>query len=131
MSDAIAVTQTIFGYFGAGDIDRMLEHMDESIVIDFYGPPVIPYAGHYAGQAEARRFFETVLASVDIHVFEPQQFFGQGNMVAVTGKLHLSARSTGRDIRSDFAHIIEVRDGRWCWFRDFMDTAVAQAAFSR
>ena len=40
--------------------------MNDDIVIDFYGPSVIPYAGHYEGRAEARGFFETVLSSVDI-----------------------------------------------------------------
>lgn len=130
MSSAVAVTQTIFGHFGAGDVAAILEHLDKSITIDFYGPSVIPYAGHYVGRDQAKRFFDTVLSSVDIHQFEPRQFFSEGPMVAVTGVLHLTARSTGRDIKSDFAHIIEVRDGRWLSFRDFMNTAVAQAAFA-
>jgi ketosteroid isomerase-like protein len=51
-------------------------------------------------------------------------------MVTVTGQLHLTARSTGRDIRSDFAHVITVNDGKWLRFRDFMDTSAAVAAFS-
>ena len=55
--------------------------------------------------------------------------FSEGDRVAVKGHLHLTARSTGRDIRSDFAHIIQVRDGRWLTFCDFMNTAVGAAAF--
>jgi ketosteroid isomerase-like protein len=129
MQSPIGVTQALFERFGEGDIPGILRLLGDDIVVDFYGPPVIPYAGHYEGLDEARVFFETVLASVDIHVFEPEQFFGDGPMVAVTGKLHLTARSTGRDIRSDFAHVIEVRDGRWRRFRDFMNTAEAAAAF--
>ena len=67
----IETTQALFERFGAGDIPGILALLDPAVVIDFYGPDVIPYAGHYSGLEEARRFFETVLSSVDIHVFEP------------------------------------------------------------
>ena len=125
----IETTQALFARFGAQDVPGILDLLHPQITIDFYGPEVIPYAGHYSGLSEARTFFETVLASVDIHVFEPEFMFSEGNRVAVKGHLHLTARSTGRDIRSDFAHIIEVRDGKWVQFCDFMNTAVGAAAF--
>ena len=50
--------------------------------------------------------------------------------VVTTGTLQLVATSTGREIVSDFVHVITVTDGKWSRFRDFMDTAVAVAAFS-
>ncbi len=125
----IETTQALFQRFGEQDIPGILELLDPEITIDFYGPEVIPYAGHYQGVDQARRFFQTVLSSVDIHVFEPEFMFSEGDRVAVKGHLHLTARATGRDIRSDFAHIIEVREGRWLRFCDFMNTAVAEAAF--
>ena len=125
----IETTQALFQKFGAQDIPGILALLDPDIVIDFYGPEVIPYAGHYSGLEEAQRFFETVLSSVDIHVFEPKFMFSEGERVAVKGHLHLTARATGRDIKSDFAHIIEVRDARWLHFCDFMNTVEAAAAF--
>jgi ketosteroid isomerase-like protein len=126
----VETTRALFERFGAQDIPGILELLDPEIRIDFYGPQAIPYAGHYSGLSEAQRFFETVLASVDIHVFEPEFMFSEGDRVAVKGHLHLTARATGRDIRSDFAHIIQVRDGRWLQFCDFMNTAVGAAAFA-
>ena len=126
----IETTQALFQRFGEHDIPGILALLDPAVTIDFYGPDVIPYAGHYTGLEEAQRFFETVLSSVDIHVFEPEFMFSEGDRVAVKGHLHLTARATGRAIRSDFAHIIQVRDGRWLHFCDFMNTAVAEAAFS-
>ena len=124
----IETTQALFQRFGEQDVPGILELLDPEVTIDFYGPEVIPYAGHYQGVDEAQRFFETVLSSVDIHVFEPEFMFSEGDRVAVKGHLHLTARATGRDIRSDFAHIIEVREGRWLRFCDFMNTAAAEAA---
>lgn len=125
----IETTTEIFTRFGNKDVPGILELLADDIRIDFYGPRVIPYAGCYRGLAEARRFFETVLSSVDIHRFDAQQMFASGEMVTVTGELQLTARSTGRPIESDFAHVITVRNGKWVRFRDFMNTAVAAAAF--
>lgn len=126
----IDVTKSVFSCFGEGDIPGILNHLHDQVVIEFYGPEVIPYANTYRGKKEARRFFETVLSSVDIHQFEPEQFLSDGNMVTVTGQLHLTAKSTSRDFRSDFAHIITIENGKWLRFRDFMNTAVAAQAFA-
>ena len=126
----IDVTREVFQRFGRGDVPAILELLSEEIRIEFYGPAVIPYAGTYDGRADAQRFFDTVLGSVDVHRFEPQQFLCDGDVVTVTGELHLTARTTGRSFGSAFAHVITVADGRWVRFRDFMDTAAAAAAFA-
>lgn len=125
----VAETQKLFAAFGAQDIPAILEYLNEDIEIEFYGPEVIPYAGHYRGVKEARRFFENVLSSVDIHEFMPEEFIAAGDKVVVTGHLHLTARSTGRDIISDFVHVITMQEGKWRRFRDFMNTTQAYLAF--
>ena len=71
-TDNIAATQMLFEAFGQGDVPTILSYLNEEIVIEFYGPDVIPYAGTYSGKDEARRFFETVLSSVDIHELPPE-----------------------------------------------------------
>lgn len=127
----IIATQKLFEAFGAGNVPGILALCNDDIRIEFYGPAdIIPYADMYDGMDEARRFFETVLSSVDIHVFEPQEFLADQDKVIVTGVLHLTAKSTGRDIRSDFVHVITMRDGKWQKFRDFMNTHEAVKAFS-
>ena len=126
----LAVTHAVFERFGAGDIDGILAWFAPDAVIDFYGPATIPYAGHYEGLDGARRFFEMVLSSVDIHQFDPEEFICEGNKVVVTGHLNLTARSTGGAIDSDFVHVITVENGKWIWFRDFMNTHEAVTAFS-
>ncbi len=125
----IEATQKLFEAFGAQDIPAILTYVHDDIVIDFYGPDVIPYAGHYEGREAAQRFFETVLSSVDIHEFVPEEFLADRDKVVVTGHLHLTARSTGRPIVSDFVHVITLRGAKWTHFRDFMNTTEAYLAF--
>ncbi|MFW2348974.1 nuclear transport factor 2 family protein [Qipengyuania sp.] len=123
------VTEEVFTAFGEGDVDRIMSSLHERVRIEFYGPEVIPYAGYFDGKAKCRSFFETVLTSVDIHQFDPEEFICEGDKVVVTGHLNLTARSTGRTIASDFVHVITVADEKWLLFRDFMNTANAEAAF--
>ncbi len=129
-TDNIAATQKLFEAFGAQDIPAILEYVNDDIVIEFYGPDVIPYAGTFRGREEARRFFTTVLSSVDIHEFAPEEFLADADKVVVTGHLHLTAKSTGKDIRSDFVHVITLEGEKWSRFRDFMNTTEAYLAFS-
>ena len=126
----IKQVQEVFVRFGRGDVPAILEMLDDDVLIEFYGPSVIPYANTYRTKKEARKFFETVLGSVDIHQFDAEEFIAQGDKVVVTGHLRLTAKSTGGTIESDFVHVITVRDGKWLRFRDFMNTAVAVAAFT-
>lgn len=126
----IAATQKLFEAFGEGDIPTILSYLSEDIAIEFYGPDVIPYAGTYSGKRQAQRFFETVLASVDIHEFAPEEFLADSDKVVVTGHLHLTAKSTGKEIVSDFVHVITLRSEKWVRFRDFMNTTEAFLAFS-
>lgn len=126
----VEATMTIFAALGAGDIDAMLAHLEDDIHIEFYGPEVIPYAGTYDGKAAARRFLETVLASVEIHEFVPEHVIAEGDKVVVNGHLTLTARATGRTFSSAFAHVITMRNARWLRFCDFMNTAVAAEAFA-
>ncbi len=123
------VTEEVFTAFGEGNVDRIMRSLHEKVRIEFYGPDVIPYAGYYDGQAQCRGFFETVLSSVDIHQFDPEDFICESDKVVVTGHLNLTARSTGRTIDSDFVHVITVADEKWLLFRDFMNTSNAEAAF--
>ncbi len=125
----LEITTRIFTAFGAGDVPAIVELLDDDIVIEFYGPSVIPYAGMYRGKAQARRFFETVLSSIKIIQFDPEEMMSATDKVIVTGHLNLNALSTGREIDSDFVHVITLRNGKWLRFRDFMNTFVAAQAF--
>lgn len=130
MTKPIDVTKAVFEAFGRADVDAIMQWIADDAVVEFYGPPVIPYADIFDGRIEVRRFFETVLSSVDIHQFDVEEFICERDKVVVTGHLCLTARSTGRPIESDFVHVIAVKDGKWARFRDFMNTHEATRAFS-
>jgi ketosteroid isomerase-like protein len=129
-AENLAATRALFACFGARDVDGILAYLCDDVTIEFYGPAVIPYAGTYRGIAEARRFFATVLAVLDVQQFDAEEMVAVGDRVFVTGRLTLTPKATGVTYRSAFVHVITLRDGKWLRFRDFMDTAAAAAAFA-
>ena len=46
------------------------------------------------------------------------------------GCFDLTVKATGKPIKTHFAHVITVRDGKWSRFRDFQDSAAAVEAFT-
>ena len=88
----LALTKEVFFRFGSHDVDGIVELLHEDAHIEFYGPSEIPYAGDYRGVAECRKFFSTVLSSVDIHVFEPEEFICENDRVIVVGSLRLTTK---------------------------------------
>ena len=129
-ADNLAATEKLFEAFGNRDVDSMMAYVNDDVVIEFYGPSTIPYAGHYRGRDEARRFFETVLASITVNEFEPEEMLADKDKVVVVGHLNLTTNAKGNVIDSPFVQVITMRNGKWSRFRDFMNTAVAQAAFA-
>lgn len=126
----IALTKEMFVCLGNRDLEGIMERLDPDIFIQFYGSDEIPYAGEYRGLAESRKFFETVFESVNIHMFQAEDYIGSGDMVIGYGQLSLTTKTNGNPIVSDWAHVITCKDGKWLRFRDFMNSVVAYKAFT-
>ncbi|KUH68033.1 polyketide cyclase [Mycolicibacterium novocastrense] len=127
----IAATKAIYTAVLAGDLNTALRHLDPDVRITYYGTEAIPYAGDYHGIAEAMTFFTRVGQSIEIVEMEPWKFIAQGDDLAVWGRQRFRRIDIGYEWQSEFAHIITLRRGRWLHFRDFMNSALTQEAFSR
>ncbi|ODR00741.1 polyketide cyclase [Mycobacterium intermedium] len=115
----------------AGDVDTVLKHLDPEVRITYYGTEQIPYAGDYRGVEQALTFLATVGQTVEVLEMEPWKFIAQGDDLATWGRQRFRRLATGHEWESEFAHIISLRDGRWLYFRDFANSALALAAFTR
>jgi ketosteroid isomerase-like protein len=125
----IATTKLIYEAVPQGNGEVVFANLDPEIRIVYYGDEHIPYAGDFRGFDGAGKFLQAVGDSAIIHKIEAYTFIAQGDDLAVWGHLWFEARNTGRRFDSDFAHIITLRDGKWLFFRDFFNSAVASAAF--
>lgn len=126
---ALDVAKKMYATILAGDWDGVKGLLHEDCVIEFYGPSVIPYAGIYKGREKSMQFFGHVQDDVVIHEFTQDEFIAGETQVAVVGHLKLQANSTGVVYDTEYAHIIDVKDGKWLRFRDFADTSIVAHAF--
>jgi ketosteroid isomerase-like protein len=126
----VETTKTMYEAVPKGDVETVFAHLDPEIRIIYYGDELIPYAGEFTGLDGAAKFFTAVGESVIVNKIEAYKFIADGDDLAVWGHLWFECRSTGVQFDSDFAHIITLRDGKWLFFRDFFNSAVASAAFS-
>jgi ketosteroid isomerase-like protein len=125
----IATTKIMYDAVPRGDAETVFAHLDPDIRIVYYGDEHIPYAGDFRGLDGATKFLTAVGSSVIVNKIEPYTFIASGDDLAVWGHLWFENRANGRQFDSDFAHIITLRDGKWLFFRDFFNSAVASAAF--
>ncbi len=124
----LEAAQEFYASVHAGDFDRLFNTMSDDCCVEFYGPSVIPFSGIFKGKETCKIFFGHVANDVDIEEFSQAEFIADRNMVAVTGRLQMVLKATGRRYSADYAHIITTRDGLVTRFRDFQDTAQAMFA---
>jgi uncharacterized protein len=127
----IATTQAIYTAVPAGDLQTALDLLDPEVRITYYGTEGIPYAGDYQGFDEAVKFFTRVGESIAITEMEAWKFIAQGDELASWGIQRFRRLDNGFEWESEFAHIITLRDGKWLYFRDFMNSALTLQAFTR
>jgi len=125
----VQVTRALYRAVPAGDAETVVACMHPEVEITYYGTDAIPYAGTYRGSEGVGRFLEAVAASVEVVEMEPKLFIEQGDHLAVWGSLLFRTKRRGREFRSDFAHIITLRDAKWYRFRDFANSALAAQIF--
>ncbi|QIV83814.1 nuclear transport factor 2 family protein [Mycolicibacterium frederiksbergense] len=127
----IEATKAIYAAVPAGDLQAALDLMDPDVRITYYGVDAIPYAGDYRGIDEAVEFFTAVGENIAITEMQAWKFIAQGDDLAAWGRQRFRRLATGFEWESEFAHIITLRDGRWLYFRDFMNSARTLQAFTR
>lgn len=124
---SLEVAKAFYASIHAGDFDRLFGILSADCAIEFYGPPVIPFAGIFRGLDKCRIFFGHVANDVVIKEFTQAEFIASEDRVAVTGRLILQFKATGRVYDSEYAHVLSVSGGRITRFRDYQNTALAAA----
>lgn len=125
MTDTRAVLDAFYGAVHSGDFVGLMAAISDDCVIEYYGPPTIPFAGIFRGKEKCQIFFGHVANDVVIQRFDQKEFIVDGDNAAVVGRLTLELKATGRIYDSPYVHVVNVKGGQVCRFRDFQNTALA------
>jgi uncharacterized protein len=126
MSEEANVQAAQAGYaaFGRGDMPAILEMLADDIEWVDPGPAgLLPTAGTHRGKDAVMAWFGTLGGNVDFEVFEPREFIAQGDKVVVLIHSESTARSTGKKLTQEHAHVHTYRDGKLAHFVEYVDTA--------
>ncbi len=125
----IQKVQSIYAAFATGDIPYILNILAEDIDWTLYGPPTIPFAGHYHGRDNMARFFTLVGENAEVEHYEPREIEEAGNLVVVQGWQRVKARSTSKVWETNFVHIYTFENGQLVKVREYYNTAPMVEAF--
>jgi len=129
-ADNTKVVQEAYAAFGRGDVQSILDRLDDGIVWQgVYGAASnVPMAGERRGKPAVAEFFKLVATHVNFSRFEPKEFVATGDKVVTLG--HYTAKtSANKEFDSDFAMVFTMRNGKVTKFQEFLNTAALNAAF--
>lgn len=126
----IQVIQQLYVSFGKGDIPAVLNGLADGVDWRQLGPEdIFPFAGPRRGKNEMIPYFQALGQSLNIQVFEPQEFIAHNDKVIVLGHEKGEVKSTGRKYEFDWIHVFVLQDGKVVRYRDYYDTAALAEAF--
>jgi ketosteroid isomerase-like protein len=131
--DDMSTVQRIYEAFGRGDVDAILAELDEDVAWEDWASHSaqeagVPWLARREGRAAAAGFF-AALGELEQHRLEPVNFLAGGGEVAVTFRVDLTVRATGRRFQDEEIHLWTFGpDGRVTRFRHYGDTAKHIAA---
>lgn len=125
----VRVVQSLYAAFGRGDVPAVMESLDPNITWTNPGPAEFRYFGtHHGKEAVLGNVFMFLAENMEIHVFEPREFFANGDRVVVLLHMELTVRRSGRRVTQEVAHTFKMKDGRPVEFHDFQNSyAIAEA----
>jgi ketosteroid isomerase-like protein len=113
--------------FGRGDLEGLLNTLDENIEWVSPGPSDLPTAGTRRGRQQIADFFRAVNELFEIQRFEPKTFVAQDDRVVVLGEDTARVKATGKVLNESWAHAFVVRNGKVVSFQEYIDTAATVA----
>jgi len=122
----VQTIDSIFAAFGRGDVGFILERLAPDVRWMTHLEPIVPWAGDFSGRDRVGGFFAAIAQSVDIEMFEPQQAVAQGDTVVSLGEFACRARSTGKSVRTRWAFVWTLRDGKVVAYEQFHDPRLAE-----
>ena len=127
----IDLIQRMYGAFGKGDIQTIVEHLTPDVEWIAEGPSSVAYFGTMKGPAEVQsKFFGGLAGTQEDMRLNIENFTAQGDTVGTFGRYQAKVKATGKRFDVSVAHLFRIRDGKVSKFINITDTAAVAAAYS-
>ncbi|MBS1724786.1 MAG: nuclear transport factor 2 family protein [Armatimonadetes bacterium] len=124
MSASLAVVQSLYASFAAGNVPAVLAAFDPQIEwLEAEGNPLAgknPYAGP---EAVLHGVFLYLVERFDDFAATPVRHVDGGDTVVTEGRYTGTHKATGAALDAQFAHVWRFEDGKIASFQQYTDTA--------
>ena len=127
--EPVQIVKKYFAAFRSGEIQDVLNLLDDNVVWNVAGVPNVSTVGLLEGKERVRDWMESFPRNFQPLDFEIDTFFANGAEVLVTGRFRHRGISTGRVAGSDLVIRFVVNDGLICKYQIFEDSAILSQAF--
>lgn len=126
-SDNLNLILGAYEAFARGDVPAVLGVLADNV--KWTEAEGFPYAGTFHGpQAVLDNVFMKLGTEWEAYQAIPDEYIDGGDIVVALGNYSGTYNKTGKHMRSPFAHVWKIRDGRAYEFRQYTDTALVQRA---
>ncbi len=126
----LAAAHTVYDAFARGDVQTILEACAANIQWHSGGAREdFPVFGVRSGLDGVKAFFKDVAENNQFSLFEPRDFFANGDKVVVIGHYTMTQKKTGKPVDSDWAHIFTFKGGKCVAWRELNDSTAFYKAY--
>jgi ketosteroid isomerase-like protein len=126
----IEMVKKLYGAFGKGDIETVVDHLADQLVWRFDAPSVIPYAGERDTPSQVREgFFGELAGTQKDFALTTEEFIAQDDKVIMVGRYSATVTATGKNFDLPLVHVWTVQNGKVKRFLNFTDTAKVAEAY--
>lgn len=125
----LSIVRNAYDDFAKGDIEAIINKCTDDIEWGAHNNPGVPYAKTFKGIAGAKEFFSILLGNIEYLVFEPREFYADGDKVFVKGYHRAKVKSNGNTYDHTFLMEFTLIDGKVSTFFAWVDTRDQAQAF--
>ena len=119
----VAFVKGLYAAFKRGDVQPQMDALTEQTTWQLYGPASFPLCGLRTGKAQILDFLQTLGSTLDVKSSVQHRFIAEGDTIIVLGSVHSVVRATGKEFKSEYVHILTVKDRKLVGYREFLDVA--------
>jgi ketosteroid isomerase-like protein len=125
--NSLGVVRMGYDAFGRGDINALLNLLDDNVEWITPGPAEVPTAGTRRGRQAVGEFFKTLGDTFEITNFVPKEFIAQGDRVIVLGTDTARIKATGKTLDFNWVHSFTVKNDKIVAFSEYGDMSAVAA----
>lgn len=131
-ADAVAIVQTVYNGFAAGDMDMATSVMSPDIIWnEAEGNPYADLNPYVGPNAVLSGVFTRIGGQWTGFTATPSEFVTEGNRVIVFGRYKGTYNATGKTLDAPFVHSLTVINGKITGFQQYMDTEQQVAVMTK